>query len=232
MTQRFLDDGSAVGVTVVEAGPCHVTAVKSKERDGYEAVQVGYSVRKKLSKAEVGHLKKNPKYGLLHEFPYKENTQEGDLLTVEQFAVGDILQATGISKGKGFQGVVKRHGFSGSLATHGHKDQHRMPGSIGSTGPARVFKDLRMSGRMGGDQITTKGLTVIEVIPEENVLLIKGAIPGPTGSYMYLFSESTSEGTKRKEEVTESAEGGLVLDQEAKQEKSEEKPVEKKEESK
>lgn len=207
MTQRFLEDGTAVAVTIVEAGPCTVTAVKSKEKDGYEAVQIGYGITKKLSKPESGHLKGLPQFKHLEEYPVNPTKPlvKGDELTVAQFAVGDTVDVTGVSKGRGFQGVVKRHKFGGSPATHGHKDQLRMPGSIGAGGPQHVFKGTRMAGHMGAVKRTVKYLDVIEVIPEQNLLVVKGAIPGPIKGLVHMYSDSVTEGTKteepKKEEV-------------------------------
>lgn len=235
MTQRFLDDGSAVAVSVVAAGPCHVTTVKTQGKDGYEAVQLGYGPRKKLSKPEKGHLKKLPQYGTLYEFPQKkEALSEGQELTVAQFAKGDEIKVTGTSKGKGFQGVVKRHGFRGSHASHGHKDQLRMPGSIGSTGPARVLKNMRMAGRMGAEKVTSSHLEIIDVLPEENILFIKGAIPGPTGSTIFLFSESETQGTevKKKEETQGDAPEQKAPDADQKKDKEKFEAAPEKEEQK
>lgn len=193
MTQRFLADGTAVTVTGIQAGPCKVTAVKKLEKDGYVSVQLGYDERKKLSKPEAGHLKDLPKYGFLCEFPAQEQElKKGDELQATQFAVGDTVDVSGVSKGKGFQGVVKRHHFKGSPATHGHKDQLRMPGSIGSTGPQRVFKNMRMGGHMGHENVTVKNLEVVEVVPSENMIFVKGAIPGPATGIVTLFSLSTT----------------------------------------
>jgi len=193
MTQRFLADGSAVTVTGIKAGPCKVTAVKKLEKDGYVSVQLGYDERKKLLKPEAGHLKDLPKYGFLCEFPVQEQElKRGDELQVTQFAVGDKVDVFGVSKGKGFQGVVKRHHFKGSPATHGHKDQLRMPGSIGSTGPQRVFKNTRMGGHMGHESVTVKNLEIIEVVPSEDMIFVKGAIPGPATGIVTLFSLSTT----------------------------------------
>jgi large subunit ribosomal protein L3 len=202
MTQRFLENGTAVAVTAVEAGPCTVTALKIKEKDGYQAVQIGYAPKKKLSKAEKGPLKNLPSFATLKEFPVNpaKELKVGDVVTVDQFAVGDRLDVTGVSKGKGYQGVVRRHGFHGSPATHGHKDQLRMPGSIGSGGPQRVFKGTRMAGHMGNEQVTTKDLKVIEVIPEDNIILVEGAVPGANGSLITLFSLSETAGTESKKQ--------------------------------
>ncbi len=188
MSQVYGSDGSVIPVTLVKAGPCYVTKVATKERDGYEAVQVGFEVIKKLNKAEAGHLKDLPKLRHLAEFRVEKPTvQRGDLIEAGAFAAGDVVQVMGISKGKGFQGVVKRHGFHGHPTTHGHKDQTRMPGSIGAGGPQHVFKGRRMAGHMGSDQVTVKNLKVIEV-REGGVLAIKGAIPGARNTIIHIQS--------------------------------------------
>lgn len=200
MTQRFLDDGKAVAVTVVEAGPCRVTQVRTKDRDGYEAVQIGFDERKNISKPEKGHLKDLPQYAYLEEFPQLEETlKRGDTIHAGQFVPGDPVDVTGISKGRGFQGVVKRHHFGGSPATHGHKDQLRMPGSIGATEPQRVFKGTRMAGHMGDVQVTAKNLEIVEVDAKENLLFIKGAIPGANGKIVSIFSTSITKPEKIEE---------------------------------
>ncbi len=180
MTQKFREDGTVVPVTVVKAGPCVITQVKIKEKDGYSAVQLGYGFKKKLNKPLSGHLKDLENFEYLREFKLDEGQEleKGDKIGVSIFEPGEKVQVTGISKGKGFQGVVRRHGFHGSPASHGHKDQLRMPGSIGATGPARVFKGTKMAGRMGGDGVTVKNLEVVEIDKENNQLFIKGALPG------------------------------------------------------
>ncbi len=188
MSQVYGSDGSVIPVTLVKAGPCYVTKVATKERDGYEAVQVGFEVIKKLNKAEAGHLKDLPKLRHLAEFRVeKPSAQRGDLIEANVFAAGDTVQVMGISKGKGFQGVVKRHGFHGHPTTHGHKDQTRMPGSIGAGGVQHVLKGRRMAGHMGSDQVTVKNLKVIEV-REGGVLAIKGAIPGARNTIIHIQS--------------------------------------------
>lgn len=183
MTQKFMEDGTVVPVTAVVAGPCTVTQVRTSEKDGYNAIQIGFLVKKKLNKPETGHLKGLDNFRYLQEFRVgeidnKETLKRGDEINVENFEVGDVVKVSGISKGKGFQGVVKRHHFAGSPASHGHKDQLRMPGSIGATGPARVFKGVRMPGRMGNSRVTVKNLKVIEIDKDKNIIFIKGAIPG------------------------------------------------------
>ncbi|MFH1187549.1 MAG: 50S ribosomal protein L3 [bacterium] len=183
MTQKFLDDGTVVPVTAILAGPCAVTQVKTVAKDGYDAVQIGFGVKKKINKPQAGHLKGLDNFRYLREvrseeLKDKEDLKRGDIIAVDNFQTGDMVKVSGISKGKGFQGVVRRHGFSGSPATHGHKDQLRMPGSIGSTGPQRVFKGMRMGGRMGDERITVKNLKVIEIDKNKNIIFIKGAVPG------------------------------------------------------
>ncbi len=181
MTQIWQGD-EVVAVTAVEAGPCTVAQVKTKERDGYEAVQLGYGTKKEknMGKAARGHLSGLGNLRYLREFR-PESTgglKRGDMIDSGTFAAGDKVQVTGTSKGKGFQGVVKRHGFAGSQKTHGNKDQLRMPGSIGATGPAHVFKGTRMPGQMGNERVTVTNLEIVEVDAEKGVLYVKGAIPG------------------------------------------------------
>lgn len=195
MTQVFHENGSVVPVTRIQAGPCVVTQTR-KEASDKSFVQFGFGTQKvfRLSRAEQGHLK-DVSFGqtgetvrVLREVPTDASVtlKKGDQFTVSVFEKGDKVSVIGTSKGKGFQGVVKRHGFSGSPATHGHKDQERMPGSIGATGPQRVFKGTRMGGHMGDQQVTVKNLEIIEVLPESNELLIKGAIPGARGSIVLI----------------------------------------------
>lgn len=191
MSQIFRD-GKVIPVTKVKAGPCSVTQIKTKENDGYQSAQIGYGYKKKIKKPLLGHLKKSstPKDNshYLKEFLIdpEQEIKLGDEIKVDIFEKGDIVDVSSKSKGKGFQGVVKRHGFHGSPATHGHKDQLRMPGSIGSTDAARVFKGKKMGGRMGGKRITVKNLEVIDIIPEENLLLLKGAVPGARNSILEI----------------------------------------------
>ena len=184
MTQIIGEDGVVTPVTILEAGPATVTQVKTAEKDGYNAVQLGYGQGKNLSKSVSGHVKKageniNPK--VLKEFR-TENEPEaklGDVLTVESFALGDKVSVTGISKGKGFAGTVKRWNFQESRNTHGFKGDIRKVGSIGSMYPQKVFKGKRMPGRMGHDQVTVKNLVVAFIDKENNLLGLKGAVPGP-----------------------------------------------------
>lgn len=189
MTQKFLPDGKVVPVTAVEAGPCTIVQLKG-EKDGYQAVQVGFGQRKKIDKPLAGHLKGLPNFRYLREFRVDNTSglERGKVFDVTSFKVGDILQVTATSKGKGFQGVVKRHHFHGSPKTHGHKDQLRMPGSIGSTDPARVFKGTRMAGRMGGDTVTVKNLELIEIDVDKNLLYVKGAVPGARNAFVRILT--------------------------------------------
>lgn len=190
MTQIFKADGTVVPVTAVLATPNFVAQVKNEEGDGYRAVQVGFDVNKNLKKPQVGHLKNLSKARFLREFRITReetpNLNIGDVITVESFAEGDAIKVVGTSKGKGFQGVVKRHGFHGHPASHGHKDQLRMPGSIGAGGVQRVFKGVRMAGRMGNDQVTVDGLSVVAIDSAKDILYIKGALPGTKNSLLLI----------------------------------------------
>lgn len=185
MTQIFLEDGTCVPVTVVEAGPCVVLQKKTVDSDGYNAVQIGFDSvdAAKANSADRGHCTKAGKgvFRHLREFAFDEaDLQVGDELTVDQFAVGDLIDVTGTSIGKGFQGVIKRHNFKGGRASHGSRF-HRAPGSIGcSATPSRVFKNKKMPGQMGNEQVTVQRLKVVRVDIDQNLLLIKGAIPGFT----------------------------------------------------
>ena len=189
MTQKFADNGAVVPVTRLIAGPCLITQVKTAKTDGYTALQLGFGSKRKISKPLAGHLKKLGNFRYTKEFRIAEgenNFKAGDKITAKIFAAGDTVQVTGVSKGRGFQGVVKRHGFHGSPATHGHKDQNRMPGSIAAGGPQHVFKGTRMAGRMGGDQVTVKNLKVVEINSDTNEIFIRGAVPGATGNLILL----------------------------------------------
>ena len=186
MTQRFLEDGRVERVTVLEAGPCPVTAIRTGDVDGYVAVQLGFgAVREKaLTKGELGHLKKvdAPPVRTLVEF--RDEAGEltvGDTVTVEAFEVGQTVKVSGVSKGKGFQGTIKRHNFSAGPKSHGSHNV-RAPGSIGASAtPSRVFKGIKGPGRMGGKRVTQKGLTIVELIPDRNLMLVRGSVPGPKG---------------------------------------------------
>lgn len=190
MSQVFRPDGTVVPVTLLQAGPCVVTQVKTDESDGYTAVQVGFlSTTKQLAKPQQGHLKNLSPFRLLREFRLEAigELKRGDMLEATTFTSGDKIDVTGISKGKGFQGVVKRHGFHGSPASHGHKDQLRMPGSSGAGGVQHVFKGTRKPGRMGSDTVTVKNLEVIEV-REGGILAVKGAVPGAHNAILEIRS--------------------------------------------
>jgi len=188
MTQLFQEDGTVIPVTVIQAGPCPVTGVRESDRDGYAAVQLAFDevAERKLTKAEVGHLKKAgaPPMRTLVEFRDEDLGAEeapkiGDSATVEQFEPGQKVKVSGVSIGKGFQGTVRRHGFSRGPVSHGSHNV-RAPGSIGASAyPARVFKGVRMPGRMGGKRITQRGLEVVEIDAEQNLLMLRGAVPGP-----------------------------------------------------
>jgi len=188
MSQRYRPNGEVVPVTMVKVEPCTVTQVKTSDKDGYVAIQLGAGTKKRIGKAQAGHLGKNGALGTLREFRVQETEgiSVGMKCNETAFEPGDVVQVTGISKGKGFQGVVKRHGFHGSPASHGHKDQLRMPGSIGSTGPQRVFKGTRMAGHMGSERVTVKNLEVVTIESEDHHLAIKGAIPGARGSLVLV----------------------------------------------
>ena len=196
MTQFFNEDGTVVRCTVIQAGPCFVTQVKLVDTDGYDAYQIGIGERKekKVSKPLQGHYKKagvTPGF-MLAEFDFSELSQElvlGSPVSVESFKEGEKVNVLGVSKGKGFAGVVKRHGFSGGPRTHGQSDRLRAPGSVGgSSDPSRVFKGTRMAGRMGSDNITVKNLEIVKIMPESNLIVIKGAVPGPRNSYVKIVS--------------------------------------------
>lgn len=188
MSQRFLDDGSVMPVTVIEAGPCIVTQIKTVDQDGYAAVQVGWGATKRLTKPEYGHLKDLPQLRVLHEFRVEQPSafQRGQTLDIQQFKPGDVVRVTGWSKGRGFQGVVKRHHFKGGPASHGHKDNLRMPGSIGATFPQHVTKGTRMAGRMAVHQVSERGHRVIDVDPGRHQLAVSGAIPGHRNSLVII----------------------------------------------
>jgi large subunit ribosomal protein L3 len=182
MTQIFDETGRVIPVTVLQVGPCVVTQLKTKERDGYEAVQVGFGESKRLNRPERGQRKAagtSSRY--LREMKVDDISgyEVGQVIDCSLFPVGARVDVTGTSKGKGFQGVVKRHGFSGGPKTHGQSDRHRAPGSIGSSAtPGRVFKNMRMAGQMGNERKTVQGLEVVRVDPEKNLVLVRGSVPG------------------------------------------------------
>jgi len=191
MTQLFDDAGRAVPVTVIKAGPCYVTQVRTVDQDGYNAVQLGFEETKtqRLSGGELGHLKKNelPPLRILREFRTDEDLEEGQTLTVEVFEEGERVDIVGKSKGRGFTGVVKRYGFSGGPKTHGQSDRLRAPGSIGAgSTPGRVFKGKRMPGRMGNDTVTSQNLIVSRIDPENNIIAVRGSVPGPKNGLVII----------------------------------------------
>ena len=197
MTQVFGEDGAVARVTVLEAGPCPVTAVRTAERDGYAAVQLAFGATKEkhLTKARLGHLRKAdaPPMRALAEFRLGENeelpAQLGETVTVEVFSPGERVKVSGTSKGKGFQGTIKRHNFKSGPKSHGSHNV-RAPGSIGASAtPSRVFKGLRGPGRMGGGRVTQRGLTVVEIIQDKNLMLVRGAVPGPRGGTVEVRSD-------------------------------------------
>jgi large subunit ribosomal protein L3 len=193
MTQLFDDSGTVVPVTVIEAGPCYVTQVKTKETDGYDAVQLGYEEvpERKLTKGQKGHLEKagTPQLRRLREFRAAGPVELGlgDVVKADIFADGDFVDVVGISKGKGFAGVVKRHGFAGGPKTHGQSDRHRAPGSSGAgTSPGHTFPGLRGPGQMGNERVTVQNLKIALVDADRNLIAVRGAIPGPRGGLVVL----------------------------------------------
>jgi large subunit ribosomal protein L3 len=195
MTQVFQEDGRLERVTVVEAGPCPVTAVRTFERDGYEAVQLAFGEvkEKRITKAERGHLAKADAPPMRHVREFRDEAGEhqvGEIVTVEAFEKGQHVKVAGVSKGKGFQGTVKRHNFSRGPVSHGSHNV-RAPGSIGASAtPSRVFKGIRGPGQMGNKRVTQKGLEVVDVLPEQNLLLLRGSVPGPKGSTVEIRTDS------------------------------------------
>ena len=192
MTSVFSADGKNSPCTIIEAGPCVVTQIKTQKTDGYESVQLGFDDKKEKNtpKAMMGHFAKaktTPKRKMV-EFKNFNEVNLGDSITVDQFVEGEFVDVVGTSKGKGFQGVVKRHNFGGvGQATHGQHNRMRAPGSIGAASyPARVFKGMKMGGRTGGDRIKSINLQVLKVIPEKNILIVKGSVPGSKGSYLIV----------------------------------------------
>jgi large subunit ribosomal protein L3 len=194
MTSIFDDAGQVIPCTVIEAGPCFVTQVKTSARDGYTAVQLGFEPRKEkqVNRPRGGHFKKAgvKPLRILREFrgDGAEEFQPGQEIRVDKvFTKGDVVSVVGTSKGRGFQGVVKRHHFGGGFRTHGQSDRERAPGSIGSSSyPSRVFKGMRMAGRMGGGRVTVHNLRVVGVIPDSNILLVKGSVPGAVNGYLEI----------------------------------------------
>ena len=191
MTSIFDENGKNIPCTVIEAGPCVVTQVRTEEVDGYEAVQLGFDDKKTANKAAEGHAKKagtTAKRRVVEFQGFEEEYKLGDTITVEHFAEGEFVDISGTSKGKGFQGVVKRHGFAGvGQATHGQHNRLRAPGSIGAASyPARVFKGMRMAGQMGNEKVKVQNLRVLKVVPEKNLLVVKGCVPGHKNAYVII----------------------------------------------
>jgi large subunit ribosomal protein L3 len=189
MAQLFNENRNIVQVTAIEAGPCFITQVKRAEKEGYNAVQLGFGDTKRLTQPEKGHLKKTGNLKYLREFRLDDvaSLEVGQKVDVSIFKPGDIVDVIGISKGKGFAGGVKRYHFSGGLKTHGQSDRHRAPGAIGSTTfPGRVWKGLRMAGHMGNARVTVRGLTVVEANAEKNLLLLRGAVPGAKDGILFV----------------------------------------------
>ena len=189
MTTLFSPEGTAIPVTVLEAGPCYVTQVRTPEREGYSAVQLGYEESKRLNKPERGHLKTLTPLKHLREFRLAAEAAPamGEKIDVGIFEAGERVDVIGTSKGKGFAGVVKRHHFRGGPKTHGQSDRHRAPGSIGATTtPGRVLKGMRMAGHMGAERVTVRNLRVVRAEPERNLLIVEGAVPGPTSGLVVI----------------------------------------------
>jgi len=220
MTQIWKDD-KLYGVTKVQAGPCVVTQIKNADKDGYKAVQVGFGEKKakNIAKPQLGHFKKvGRNFSVLREFRLNKKTHEekadvavGDVIKADSFVSGDVVKIVATSKGKGFQGPVKRHHFAGGRASHGNKDQLRMPGSIGNVGVGHVFKGTRMAGRMGGDRITVKNIEVIEVDGQNGFIYLNGAVAGARNSIVLIegngdlkvFKQETKVEEPKVEEVVE-----------------------------
>ena len=189
MTQIFRDNGKAEAVTAIEAGLCVVIQVKTEAKEGYNAVQLGFGQAKRLNSPQRGHLKGTGQFKYLREFRMDdtEAVKVGEQVDVSLFKAGDLIDVIGVSKGKGFAGVVKRHHFAGGPKTHGQSDRHRAPGSIGATtSPGRVFKGMRMAGHMGNNRVTVSHLEVFEADPARNLLLVKGAVPGARNELLLI----------------------------------------------
>ena len=193
MTSIFDENGKNIPSTIIEAGPCVVTQVRTKEVDGYDALQLGFDdkAEKRATKAELGHFKKagsSVKKKVIEFQGFEDNYKLGDTITVDFFAEGEFVDVSGISKGKGFQGVVRRHGFGGvGQTTHGQHNRLRAPGSVGASSyPSRVFKGMRMAGRMGAEKVTVQNLKVLKVVAEKNLLILKGCVPGHKNAYVTI----------------------------------------------
>ena len=192
MTSIYDENGKNIPCTVIQAGPCVVTQVRTKEADGYEALQLGFDdkAEKQSNKALNGHFKKagtSAKRRVVEFQGFEQDFKLGDQISVDHFEEGEFVDVSGTSKGKGFQGVVKRHGFAGSERTHGQQSMNRAPGSVGAASyPARIFKGMRMAGRMGGDNVKIQNLRVLKVVKDKNLLVVKGAVPGHKNSYVII----------------------------------------------
>ena len=192
MTSIYDESGKNIPCTVIQVGPCVVTQVRTKEADGYEALQLGFDdkAEKQSNKALNGHFKKagtTAKRRVVEFQGFEQDLKLGDQILVDHFEEGEFVDVSGTSKGKGFQGVVKRHGFAGSERSHGQKSMHRAPGSVGAASyPARIFKGMRMGGRMGGDSVKVQNLRVLKVVKDKNLLVVKGAVPGHKSSYVII----------------------------------------------
>ncbi|NQV00537.1 MAG: 50S ribosomal protein L3 [Parcubacteria group bacterium] len=219
MTQVFNQDGRVVPVTLIEAGPCFVLQIKTKEKDGYSAVQIGFE---EIKEKRIKKSQKGKAFRYLKEFP-KNDLKINDEINVSLFNPGEVVKVTGISKGKGFQGVVKRHGFAGMPASHGTKHTERAPGSIGSAFPERVVKGRKMAGRMGNDRIVVQGLKIADIDKENNLIAIKGAIPGRKGTLLEIVV------TKEIKAVKEEKEEKLMADLEKQEADAQKKKAGKKE---
>ncbi len=196
MTQIFRDNGKMEAITAVEAGPCAVIQVKTASKEGYNAVQLGFGEAKRLKSPQRGHLKGLGQFRHLREFRIDdtEGVKVGDRVDVSLFKEGDLVDITGLSKSKGFAGVVKRHHFAGGPKTHGQSDRERHPGAIGSTtSPGRVLKGMRMAGRMGGERVTVRHLEVFKANPDSNLLLVKGAVPGSRNGLLLIKKSGKGE---------------------------------------
>jgi large subunit ribosomal protein L3 len=193
MSQQFKEDGTVIPVTLVKAEPNVVTQVRTQEKDGYVAVQLGTEITTRLNKPQIGHLENLPQVKTLQEFRVLETSlNRGEEIRVDVFEPGMRVDVVGFSKGRGYAGVMKRYGFKGGKMTHGNKDQQRMPGSSASQRQGKVIKGKRMSGHMGDERVTVKNLEVISVIPTQNVIAIKGAIPGARGGLVLIRSTQTT----------------------------------------
>lgn len=190
MTQIFDDNGVVHPVTVIETGPCVVTQIRTNERDGYEAVQLGFGIAKRPNRPEQGHRRASGYMSKTLREVKADDISEfevGQVIKADTFSVGDVVDISGTSKGRGFQGGMKRHGFRGGPRTHGQSDRQRAPGSIGaSASPGRVFKGKRMAGRMGNERVTVQNLEIMRVDPERNIVLIKGSVPGPRNGELLI----------------------------------------------